>query len=466
MPATPVDVVVLQEHGGRQDDVGHRRRLGHHLFVHADEKVLAAEAPLDLRLVRRDRHRVGVLDEHRRHRRTAEQGLRLAAKDRADARLVEEPDRGIADVAPFDERLVEAEDGTVGMEGAAALMLPGAGDRCDALRGMHVDGTVPRAAEAVAEAEEGAPGLADRLGKGLDLGDGKAGDRGGPLRRPVAQVCLELARRVGVFLEIIPVGKSIAEEDVHDRAGEGAVGAGLEADGDIRLLHGLVAVDVDDGDLRAALLAGADGMGHHVDLRRDRIGSPDDDEVGASHLARVGAGEPSGAGDEAGPGRAGADRVELAGIAFRVPQPINPVALHEAHGAGIVVGPDRLRAELRLRLDEGFRDDVEGVVPADALPSVVSRQSAAPDRASAFLPCGEADRRAGSGCGCVRRNARPWRRSRLPCSRCRARHGRGRWCARRPPRPRAHRSTDNHADRRNRRAARAGVDPWVATILP
>ena len=96
MPATPVDVVVLQEHGGRQDDVGNRRSLGHHLLVHADEKVLAAEATLtfdwsgatDIGLV--------FWIEHRRHRRPAEQGLRFAAKDRADARLVEEPDRGIA----------------------------------------------------------------------------------------------------------------------------------------------------------------------------------------------------------------------------------------------------------------------------------------------------------------------------------------------------------------------------------
>ena len=62
--AALVDVVVLEEHGRRQHDVGHLRRLGHELLVHADEQVLAREAGLHLALLGRDLHRVGVLDEH------------------------------------------------------------------------------------------------------------------------------------------------------------------------------------------------------------------------------------------------------------------------------------------------------------------------------------------------------------------------------------------------------------------
>ena len=93
MAAAAIDVVVLEEHRRRQHDVGHLRRLGHELLVHADEQVVARKAALDLRLVGRDRHRIGVLDEQRVDRRPALQGLAVAGQNRADARLVEHADR-------------------------------------------------------------------------------------------------------------------------------------------------------------------------------------------------------------------------------------------------------------------------------------------------------------------------------------------------------------------------------------
>ena len=61
--AALVDVVVLQEHGGRQHHVGHLRGRRHELLVHADEQVLAREARLHLALLGRHLHRVHVLDE-------------------------------------------------------------------------------------------------------------------------------------------------------------------------------------------------------------------------------------------------------------------------------------------------------------------------------------------------------------------------------------------------------------------
>ena len=123
---------------------------------------------------------------------------------------------------------------------------------------------------------------------------------------------LQFVRAVGVLREIVPVGMAVAEADMHHRAGERRVGAGLEAEADIGLLHRLVAVDVDDRDPRPALLPRADRVGHDVDLGRDRVGAPDDDEVGLRHLARVGPGEPARCRRIAGLGRIGADRVELA----------------------------------------------------------------------------------------------------------------------------------------------------------
>jgi hypothetical protein len=62
--ATPcIIVVVLEEHRRRQHDVGHLGRLGHELLVDHGEEALARKAFAGPRLVRRDVHRVGVLDE-------------------------------------------------------------------------------------------------------------------------------------------------------------------------------------------------------------------------------------------------------------------------------------------------------------------------------------------------------------------------------------------------------------------
>ena len=46
--AALIDVVMLEEHGGRQHDVGHPRRLGHELLMDADEQIVAGKALLDL----------------------------------------------------------------------------------------------------------------------------------------------------------------------------------------------------------------------------------------------------------------------------------------------------------------------------------------------------------------------------------------------------------------------------------
>ena len=174
--AALVEVVVLHEHRRRQHDVGHQRRLGHELLVHADEEVVAGKAPLHELLLRRDRDRVGVLDQHRGHRRAVQQRLGIAGEHAADLRLVELAHGGVAHVEALDQGLAPVVDRAVVVEGAAALVLPGAGDRRDAGGGVHVDDAVALAPEAVAEAEEGALRRADEPREGLDLVDRKAGD--------------------------------------------------------------------------------------------------------------------------------------------------------------------------------------------------------------------------------------------------------------------------------------------------
>ena len=82
--AAVIEIVVLHEHGRRQHDVGHLRRLGHELLVHRDEQILAGKAAAHQILLRRHRHRIGVLDQHRLDRATAVQRFGIAGQDAAD----------------------------------------------------------------------------------------------------------------------------------------------------------------------------------------------------------------------------------------------------------------------------------------------------------------------------------------------------------------------------------------------
>ena len=61
--AGQIEVVVLDEHGGGQHDIGGARGVGHELLVHADEQIVAGKAALDRLLIGGDGDRIGVLGE-------------------------------------------------------------------------------------------------------------------------------------------------------------------------------------------------------------------------------------------------------------------------------------------------------------------------------------------------------------------------------------------------------------------
>src|SRR5665213_1806898 len=168
---------------------------------------------------------------------------------------------------------------------------------------------------------------------------------------------------------------------MHDRAGQRAVGAGLEQDGQVGLLHGAVHVDVDRCDLSAAFFARAHRVRHHVDLGVDRIGAPDHHQVGLSHFARIDAGDTPDAGGKAGIGRIDADSGMEVRIFFGVSQPVDAVAHHQAHGAGIVIRPYCFGAVLALGSVEFLGDELERVVPGD-LAKLARASIAAPPHTS------------------------------------------------------------------------------------
>jgi hypothetical protein len=131
------------------------------------------------------------------------------------------------------------------------------------------------------------------------------------------------------------------------------------------VLHGVVVVDVDRRDPGAAFFSGTHRMRHHIDLGIHRVGAPDHDQIRDAHLARIDARHLAGAGGKSHARDGRADRRIEARVFFHVREPVDAVAHHEPHGAGIVIGPDRLGAEVALGGVKAPRDLVERVIPAD-----------------------------------------------------------------------------------------------------
>ena len=88
---------MFQEHRGGQHNIGVARGVGHELLVDAGEQVIARKATTHFLLIRRNRERVRILDQHGSNGRTAFQRLRLAGQDRADPRLVQTTNAGVSD---------------------------------------------------------------------------------------------------------------------------------------------------------------------------------------------------------------------------------------------------------------------------------------------------------------------------------------------------------------------------------
>ena len=226
-------------------------------------------------------------------------------------------------------------------------------------------GAVAAAAEAVMAADEGGLGLPVEPGEGDDLLDRQAGDPGRPFRRARRHVRGQLVRRIGVAAQVVPVGIAFLEQDMHDGHGQRAVGAGTHREMDVGLLGRAGAVGIDHDQLGAALL-GAHGVGHDVDLGVHRVAAPDHHQLGMLvDLAHVGAALGADAGDPAGVRQRHADGREPARVLHRMAQPVDAVALHQPHRAGVVVRPHRLAAVLARLGDELLGDDVERVGPRD-----------------------------------------------------------------------------------------------------
>jgi hypothetical protein len=123
---------------------------------------------------------------------------------------------------------------------------------------------------------------------------------------------------------------------------------------------------IDHHELRATVFPRAGDVGHDVDLGGHGVAAPHHDQIRFRHLPRVDAAALSHAGDPAELRQRGADRQLLSRVAHDVAQPVDPVALHESHGAGIKEWPHRFAAKPRRGLREHAGDPVQCFIPGDA----------------------------------------------------------------------------------------------------
>ena len=360
-----IDVVALQEGGRRQHDIGVAGGRRHELLVDAQEQVVPRQPGAHRAAVRRHLGGIGVLDQHRRDRRTTFQRAGRAGQHRADARLVERADRRIGKIEAVGEVQIQAPVLQPGIEGAAALLLPRAGEGRQAAHGVHGDGPVARPGEAEAEAQEAPPGPAVQPGEVDNVLFRQAGNLCRPGRRPAQDMALDVRAEVGQPGEIIPVRQPFGQDHLHHGERERAVGARAQDQRPVGRLHRRRVVDVDYHELGAALLAGAPDVAHQVDMGGDRIAAPHDDQVGFRRLGRVGAGQHADAGLPARGRRADANGRALFRIALGVAQPVEAPAADEAQGAAGMIGPDRLAAVAGLGAQKGLGDLVQGVVPGN-----------------------------------------------------------------------------------------------------
>ena len=104
---------------------------------------------------------------------------------------------------------------------------------------------------------------------------------------------------------------------------------------------------------------------HEIHLGVHRVATPDHNQLGLHHLARVQPALGANAGQPAGVGQGHAEGFPLARPAGQMPQPADGGALHHAHGASVVIGPDALRAVAGGGADDALGQQIQRSVPAD-----------------------------------------------------------------------------------------------------
>ena len=244
------EIVALEERGRRQQHVGVQRGVGHHLFEHHGEQIVAFEPAEDAALIGNGRRGVAVVDEQHVNRRIVVLGQRAAevihvddarvGLGRIDPRAIDIPRRRVAHRIAAAAHTELTADGRQRQHGhrrvasvAVALQPPAAANQRRNARGIQLRH------------------LFDRLG-------GNSGDLRRACERPRLGLLAQTVGAVRVLAQKRLVGEAVREEVSMDGQRDDDVGAGRDGEMDVGRPGERGGSRIDDDELRAALL----GLAH------------------------------------------------------------------------------------------------------------------------------------------------------------------------------------------------------------
>ena len=324
--------------GGGQHVVGEVGRVGHEMFEHDGEQVLARKALGHFVRLRRDGDRVAVVD-HEGFDLGAEVGVTGVQQRVADRAHVDGARAAVAEqIRALQRRTLEWINAGRGQQQPARAVLPGA-DKCGQA-GNRADGVAAAACalHAVVHADGGLRRGAVVAGELLDLLDGQAADLGRALGRPLQRAFFQRIPTERVARDVVVVQPVVGDEFMHQCQRERRVGAGQQLQMFVAFVGGFALARIDANEPRAVAF-GLLRKAPEMQVAADAVAAPDEDQFAFgielhahAELAAVGVRERFAA-------CGGADRAVQKRCAELVKKaPVHALALHHAHGARVAVG--------------------------------------------------------------------------------------------------------------------------------
>ena len=365
-----VQVEVLELRRRRQHPVGVVGGVGQEVLQHDGEQILPRKAARHLRRLRRHRDRVAVVDDQRLDLR-AEVGRGLAQQVVADGAHVDRARHAAGEqVRALARRIVahRREPARGGQQQAAGAVPPRprqAGQQRDQPRRIAA---AAGALHAVVQPDRRRLGRAPVSRQRADRIGVQAADLGRTLRRPGLHPLAQghPAGRVHMGGDVVMVEPVVRHQLVHQRQRQRPVGAGPQRQVDVALVGRLGAARVDADQLRPGALGGL-GEGPEMQVRRDRMAAPDDDQPALGEMPHQHADLAAiGGRQRVATGRGADGALELRGAQAVEEARRHALALQQAHRAGVAVGQDRLRVARGDRL-QPTGDVGQRLVPARRL---------------------------------------------------------------------------------------------------
>ena len=361
MAIARMDVGLLELRRRGQQNVGVVGGVGLKDVVNDAEQILAREALDDLGRLRRDREGIRVVHVDRANRRIASIDKRVA-----DRRHVDRPRRAADQVGTLERMSVDRICPRRRQQRAARGIAPGTDQRRQARHGANRVGAAVHALHPIVEPDRRRLDRAVVVRKANHLLGIDAARCRNTLWRPFGGACSERIESQCVAIDVIAIEQVICNQHVHDAVCQRRIGARQQRDVLVAFLRGRAAVRI-DGDKPCAPPLCFLHPRPDVQVGRDRIAAPDDDESAVLELLAV---HTDGRADDGIPadfagGRA--DRpIEKRSAETVEEAPVHRRALDQTHRPAIAVRHDRLGPVARRRDRLELRGDlVERFVPPD-----------------------------------------------------------------------------------------------------